>query len=311
MKDLIATACVLVCVACTTDVPVTNGANGVGQGQSEAALERQLVPRCKQICQVIVTCPGTSSSSCECVSTEAPSNGGSTSSGDNGGTSGGATATAPSGDYCSCGSPSPMHLDQCLGECLDALGSRFLYKGEDCASAGLDLLECYSKLDCAAFEGDIDDPCGTRAAESLCPSSSSGDSSVDVPTSPTTSAPIGTVGGSGGTSSGPVGTTNPAVVTCNSGSSMGAAPVEGVPYPGPNQSLCEAELSNCTDGHTYRVTCGTTQDLVVMCQCIFDGHPQLMFQDDALLSTDPSTAACNSLATRNVGCGWSLADLVW
>jgi hypothetical protein len=301
MKHFIVTACVFACAACTTEVPVTSGTNGAGQGQSELALERQLVPRCKQICQVIVTCPGSSSSTCDCVSAGDPGNAGSA-----GGSAGSSTTpTAPSGTVCGCSSPSPMHLDECLGQCLDAMGSRFLYKGEDCASAGLDLLECYSKLDCSVFEGEVDDPCGTRAAEALCPSSSSSDSSGDVPSTPTTSA----VGGSGGASSGPVGTTTtPVAVTCSSGMASGVAPVDGSAGPQPNQSLCEAELSNCSDGHTYRVTCGTTQDLVVMCQCIFDGHPQVMFQDDALLSSDPSTAACNSLATRNAGCGWSLAD---
>jgi hypothetical protein len=309
MKHLIVTASVFICVACTTNVPVTSRGNPAGQSQSETALEGQLVPRCRQICQVIVSCPGATGSSCDCASAEASSNGNASGSVD-GSTNGGATTTAPSGTDCAC-TPSTMHLDECLGECLDAMGPRFLYKGEDCARIGLDLLECYSKLDCSVFEGDADDPCGTRAAQALCPDSSSSDSSDDVPTTPTSSAPVDVPGSSGGASSGPTTAPIPVSVNCSSGSAMGKAPVYGSANPQPNQALCEAELSDCSDGHTYRVTCGTTQDLVPMCQCIFDGHPQVTFQDDALLSADPATAACNSIATRNAGCGWSLADSIF
>jgi hypothetical protein len=294
----------LLAAACTATVPVTsdpgssNTGGGTGTGTSgtaaatvtaESTLATALFPQCKQICTWMLVCPDVAQS-CTCTGTVA---------------AGGATATVNTSS-CDCQS-SFKTLDECVSSCSSSIGEHYLFKGETCADLGIGLLDCYSKLTCANVTSGQDDPCGESAARSLCSRSTN-----DVPTSPTTSGPSAAVGGSAGTAPA---TTGPAAggaaavsVTCSSGTGMGTAPVSGSAGPQPNQLLCETASSNCTDGHEYRVSCGTTQDLVVMCQCIFDNHAQVSFQDDALLSSDPSKAACNNTATLNAKCGWSLTD---
>jgi hypothetical protein len=310
MKTLALSAVILGGFACTNDVGVTNGTgSAIGIGPEETQLQNILIPRCRSVCKMMAACPS-ATDSCDCSGSAASSN---------------SSSSTPTTD-CTCSS-SATSFDECFSDCLGEVGGRYLNRGETCAAAGADLMDCYAGFDCTSLEQarNGSDPCGTKAAETLCPSQNSSGTTID--TSAATPTIVSAVGGSGATVGGTVaavgGATGTAIgvggqtgaggvaatvgVTCDSSTGMARPDLPSGSAPTANQLLCDGQWSDCSDGHSYRAYCGTSTPELVTCYCIFDGHVQVSFEDSSLLSQVPTANACSDVGITNERCGWSLA----
>lgn len=302
MKQFKLTAIMFLFMACEAKVGVTNG-NGTeaGVGPEEAQLQSILIPRCRSICKVLSTCK----SSCDCA---VDSSGETTSSsGSSDVASGGAASDGT--DYCTCSS-GVGDFDECFSGCMGDLGSRFLNSGEACAAAGVDLLDCFGEITCDDFAQVENSPdfCGIKSTLELCPDPESNEPSNTTVGGPYYSPPE--VGGAGGTTGSLVGVAGSAgvavnVVSCSTHSAGGKVP--SLTPTGPNEELCDNQFSDCTDGHEYRVFCGTDTDSQVKCYCVFDGKAQVVFENATLVESGTAPdGACFNVALLNQSCGWSL-----
>lgn len=315
MNHLKLTAILLAALACDSKVNVTDGkgTSGTGLGPEEAQLQSVLIQRCRTICKNLSTCPA----SCECAvdSTSAPASdsgyyddeiSGDVASGGSDSSTSMPVETSGSG-ACECGS-STNDFDGCLSECVGDLADRFLNNGETCAAAANDALDCMAVLDCVGVDKlrSNGDTCGVKAAMELCPGE---DSAVTVAAPTPIAVPTSAMGGASGEVggvAGSVGTGAAPTVTCGTGSGGGKAPTPGIAL-GPNEDLCDQQYSGCSDGHEYRVFCGTNAESVVKCYCVFDGKAQVIFEDPDFSLDVPANNACFNVDLANQRCGWSLS----
>ncbi len=99
---------------------------------------------------------------------------------------------------------------------------------------------------------------------------------------------------SGGTSSSSQPTTG--TVNCSSGGGSAAAGDVTI-----GASVCDSNLSDCSDGHSYRVNCLYAGNNQMTCVCYRDGAAQNAF---AVALPD-----CPNVQIANAGCGWQLSAL--
>ncbi|HEY5959753.1 MAG TPA: hypothetical protein VIV60_24535 [Polyangiaceae bacterium] len=313
MRNSVHAAVILCVVACTNDVAVTNRPSASTKGPEESRLEGALISQCRTICEHLSTCPGTGSQSCTCdlASTPDDTQDAMGSPIAAGGTGQGATTPAPYSmggqlpevpmSDCVCESKT-LDFDDCFKDCVDEVSETFLNGGESCAKAGADAIACFAGMTCAALSTRSENTCGFKSAADLCPKGNS-----DSPTSDSTDPTGGAQGGSGSVPvGGPVSAVggSPAVsVTCQD--AQASVPVLRLP-PAANQQLCDVSSSACSDGHTYRIFCGTNNELHVNCFCVFDGKTQVMFENPALLTSSSPISDCQDTNMWNAHCGWSL-----
>ena len=158
----------------------------------------------------------------------------------------------------------------CTSDCSRAISEEFLGHGDACAQYGVDYMNCLSSASCNDLNNGY---AGTRDPNSMA---------------------INSACSSGGTSSSSQPTTD--TVNCSSGGGSAAAGDVTI-----GASVCDSNLSDCSDGHSYRVNCLYAGNNQMTCVCYRDGAVQNTF-----VAALPD---CPNVQIANADCGWQLSAL--
>ena len=171
---------------------------------------------------------------------------------------------------------------KCPLDCSRDISREFLGHGDVCAQIGVDVMKCALAATCADIvASSLGDLCFTNPAAQ--------------------SAACGSV-----TNAPPANTTSPGpnptqpVVACRSGAGMGSA--GNVPI---GSLICSNSASDCSDTHSYEVSCTNVGNALMTCTCIRDGLNQSTFN----ATYDASGLGCPNVQIVNVACGWQLASI--
>ena len=174
----------------------------------------------------------------------------------------------------------------CVSECNDSVGKDFLGRGDACAQYALNFMNCLNSASCADLANGNSGACdlSSSASDNAC------GRLTTYPDMPTSNA---TVPDASAPTSNPTGP----IVSCQSGSGMSS-----VGSPPIGATVCQNNLSGCTDGHTYGVTCSNAGNNQLTCACYRDGLA-------AQVSFDVAGSSCPSVQIVNSACGWQLARI--
>jgi hypothetical protein len=196
-----------------------------------------------------------------------------------------ARVAAKSGDFCesTCTRLGLCEIEglvgdaiECISECEELFEEEFLHRGEACAAAGERFMSCISQSTCEDFASTGKTCELSDAEEDAC------DKSDEPPSSGSGGSPTNPLPGSA-----PIDGAGPAIC---SGS------LSGGPAPGAESFACDTSWEDCTDGHSYAVSCSESAEGPPLCTCSIDGTPTGTF--------DLVELSCPSQSDMNVGCGF-------
>ena len=191
-----------------------------------------------------------------------------------------ARVAAKSADFCTaqCERLSQCDIDglvgdpeQCIVGCQELFEEEFLHLGEACAEAGERYMGCISRSTCDDFANN----------SKICELSDAEEDACDEGDMP----PMG--GGGVPTEAPPSDTGGPAI--CGAGVGGGSAPGAGT-------FSCNTGWEDCSDGHTYSLSCIESEQGPPACTCFFDGNQTGIFSLVDL--------SCPSDSDAKVACGF-------
>ncbi len=168
--------------------------------------------------------------------------------------------------------------DECISECGELFEEEFLHRGEACAAAGERFMGCISQSTCEDY----------ASGEHPCELSDAEEDACESPDDPPSS-------GSGGGVSTPTTGTPP---LDGEGPVICSGSVSGGPAPGAESFACDMSWQDCTDDHSYAVSCSESPQGPPLCTCSIDGTPIGTF--------DLVELTCPSHSDIEVGCGFWL-----
>lgn len=157
----------------------------------------------------------------------------------------------------------------CVNDCSQAMSNEFLGRGSSCAQLGLDFVTCVDHATCSDL-----------ANAQIC-----------EPNATTLNATCGT----NSTSPPPTANSTGSTVTCQTAT---------VSVPSANAAVgatvCDSTETDCSDRHTYRITCTNQGNDSISCECYLDNSAQMSF-------TTTGTN-CPTNAVVNSACEWQLVQ---
>ena len=162
----------------------------------------------------------------------------------------------------------------CVSDCTSTVTKEFIGHGNTCAQYGLNLMNCLNGATCSDLTGQnsVCNP-NTTAQEIAC---GNGDLDASVPDASPPPYPV---------------------VTCQSGSGMATG---GGPVP-IGATVCQNNVTGCTDGHSYSLDCINAGNNQLTCTCYRDGAMGVTFGTGG--------TSCPYVSLVNAYCGWQLASI--